>query len=467
MNGNQTSEVFKDTVYRMQGGRPATNQARRDLNRMADAPTHGLPLRKNVAWISAGEGVDLISQWGLLAVLSKLMDVGAVGLFGLAMAVIVPVTQLFDLGLRKAQATDVAREYQFNHYFSLRVVTSSVALLLIILVGSALGVGAYGWTVVFLMALAKVIEGQSDVFHGLFQHHSRMDYIARARMLRGPLGLTLFTLGILVTGDQRVASLGLIVAAFTVLLLNDVRLSRRFLTVDEAEGSQGNLSDTDSHKAIAFVWDTKRMSALVHQVLPLGIVALLASLQMNIPRYSLEYQQGLEALGYFTAISVMYSATARMANAVAHSASASMARGFAAAERRKVVVLYGKLGIMGLLLGAGGVFAVMIMGREILTFLYTEAYADYADVLVLVMVAAAIRHLGSVWQLGIVAARRFRLHLMQYIGNISVTAVASVLLIGPYGVAGAAYVLIVVALFNLAVVTAINAYLLRNLSHGN
>jgi len=161
---------------------------------MVSAPTEGLSLRKNVAWISLGEGVDLISQWGLLAVLSKLMDVGAVGLFGLAMAVIVPVTQLFDLGLRKAQATDVAREYHFNHYFSLRVVTSSVALLLIILVGSALGVSAYGWTVVFLMALAKVIEGQSDVFHGLFQHHSRMDYIARARMLRGPLGLTLFTL---------------------------------------------------------------------------------------------------------------------------------------------------------------------------------------------------------------------------------------------------------------------------------
>lgn len=451
----------------MRCGRPATDPARRDLNRMVSAPTEGLSLRKNVAWISLGEGVDLISQWGLLAVLSKLMDVGAVGLFGLAMAVIVPVTQLFDLGLRKAQATDVAREYHFNHYFSLRVVTSSVALLLIILVGSALGVSAYGWTVVFLMALAKVIEGQSDVFHGLFQHHSRMDYIARARMLRGPLGLTLFTLGILVTGDQRVASLGLIVAAFTVLLLNDVRLARRFLTVDGAEGSQGNLSDTGPHKAIAFVWDTKRMSALVRQVLPLGIVALLASLQMNIPRYSLEHQLGLEALGYFTAVSVLYSATARMANAIAHSASASMARGFAAGDRRSVVLLYAKLGIMGFLLGVGGVLAVMVMGREILTILYTEAYADYTDILVLVMVAAAIRHLGSVWQLAIVAARRFRLHLIQHVGNIAVTAVASLLLIGPYGVAGAAYVLIVVALINLTIVTTINAFLLRNISQGN
>lgn len=451
----------------MRDGCPATDPARRDPNLMANARTGALPLRKNVVWISVGEGVDLISQWGLLAILSKLMDVGAVGLFGLAMAVIVPVTQLFDLGLRKAQATDVAGEYHFNHYFSLRVVTSSVALLLIILIGSALGVGVYGWTVVFLMALAKVIEGQSDVFHGLFQYHGRMDYIARARMLRGPLGLSLFALGILVTGDQRVASLGLIVAAFAVFLLSDVRLARRFLTVAGAEDGRGNLSDTDTHKAIAFVWDMKRMSALIRQVLPLGVVALLASLQMNIPRYSLEHQQGLEALGYFTAVSVLYSATARMANAMAHSASASMARGFAAADRRSVVVLYGKLGVLGLLLGVGGVLAVMIMGREILTVLYTEAYADYADILVLVMIAAAIRHLGSMWQLGIVAARRFRLHLMQYIGNIAVTAVASVLLIGPYGVAGAAYVLIIVALFNLTIVVAINAFLLRNLSHGN
>lgn len=431
---------------------------------MAGTSIKGLSLRTNVAWISVGEGVDLLSQWGLLAVLSKLMDVSAVGLFGLALTVIIPVTQLLDLGLRKAQATDVLGEYRFNEYFSLRVVSNCIALLLIIVIGSALGVGMYGWTVVSLMALAKAIEEQSDVFHGLFQQHSRMDYIARARMMRGPLALVLFTIGLLATGDQRVASLGLVVAAFTILLVNDVRFGKRFLA-GEAEGGETGAGGPGEgpRRVISFVWDTGRMKSLVLQVLPLGIVAMLASLQMNIPRYTLEHFQGLEALGYFTAIAALYSATARLANAVAHSASASMARGFADGNQRAIAVLLAKLGAIGFLLGTGGVVAVMVMGREILTILYTEAYADYVDVLVLVMIAAAIRHLGSVWQLGLVAARRFRLHLMQHIGNIAVTILASLLLIDPYGVVGAAWVIIIAALVNLATVVTVNAFLLRNL----
>jgi len=431
---------------------------------MTSASTKGLPLRKNVAWISVGEGVDLISQWGLLAVLSKFLDVSAVGLYGLAMAVIVPVTQLLDLGLRKAQATDVVGEYQFNEYFSLRVVTNCFALIVIVLIGSALGVDAYGWTVVALMALAKVIEETSDVFHGLFQQHSRMDYIARARMLRGPLALVLFTIGVLATGDQRIASLGLVVAAFAILLLNDLRFGKRFVAAAGGSGDGlGNQTEADGHLAISFVWDSKRMRTLVVQVLPLGLVAMLASLQMNIPRYSLEHLQGLVALGYFTAISALYSATARMANAVAHSASANLARGFADGDRRTVLVLFAKIGALGFLLGAGGVIAVLILGREILTILYTAEYADYANALVLVMVAAGIRHLGSTWQMGLVAARRFRLHLMQHVANIVVAGAASMLLIGPYGVAGAAYVLIVVALVNLIIVLIANALLLRKL----
>lgn len=432
---------------------------------MTSASTKGLPLRKNVAWISVGEGVDLLSQWGLLAVLSKLMDVSAVGLFGLALTIIVPVTQLLDLGLRKAQATDVVGEYRFIEYFSLRVVCSCVALLLIVLIGLALGVGLYGWTVVALMALAKVIEELSDVFHGLFQQHSRMDYIARARMLRGPLALVLFTIGILATGDQRVASLGLVVAALAILLLNDVRFGKRFLA-DGGENGDNQAGQTVGGpcRAIAFVWDTRRMRSLVIQVLPLGLVAMLASLQMNIPRYTLEHLQGLEALGYFTAVAALYSATARMANAVAHSASANLARGFVDGDRKAVLVLFAKIGALSFLLGAGGVIAVLILGREILTVLYTAEYADYANVLVLVMIAAGIRHMGSTWQMGLVAARRFRVHLMQHIGNIAVTVIASMLLIGPYGVAGAAYVLIVVALVNLIIVVAVNVWLLRRLT---
>jgi len=416
--------------------------------------------------MTVGEGIDLLSQWGLLAVLSKLVDVSAVGLFGLAMAVIVPVTQLLELGLRKAQATDVGGEYWFSHYFSLRAVTSGMSLLLIMAIGWILGVGVYGWTVIFLMAIARIVEGQSDVFHGLFQLHSRMDYIARARMLRGPLQLALFSVGIYFTDDLRIGSLGLIVAAMAVLLFNDVRLANRLVNADAfAPDNAGPPATGAADGVIAFVWDQRRMVALTRQVLPLGLVAVLASLQMNIPRYVVEHVEGLEALGYFTAISVLYSAAARMTSAVAHSATANMAHGFAAGDRRAVIQLHAKLGAIGFVLGAAGILVAMVIGPEVLTILYTRDYAGYADLLVLIMVAAAIRHLGSMWQLGVVAARRFRLHLWQHLGNTIVSVAASFLLIGPYGLYGAAYAIIVVAVANLVIVLAINVVLLRNLPH--
>ena len=432
---------------------------------MTETRLAGLSLRKNIAWISMGEGVDLVSQWGLLAVLSKFMDVTAVGLFGLALAVIGPITEFCDLGLRKAQATDVGGEYRFGHYFSLRIVTSSVAFLVIVTIASTLGIGVYGWTVILLMALARAIEGQSDVFHGLFQLNSRMDFIARARMLRGPLGLTLFTAGIYFTGDQRVGSLGLIVAALTVLLLYDRRLGARLLMRPRpGQASAPATAEPGPGDAIAFVWNTRQMASLVRQVFPLGLVAVLGSLQMNIPRYSVELHQGMAALGYFTALTALYSASTRMANAMGHSAAASMAHGFAADARRTVLVLLAKLGILGLLLGAAGIAVVWAMGQEILTLIYAPEYAEYAHILLLLMVAAAFRHLGSMWQIGIIAARQFRVHLVQHVANIAVAAVASVLLIPPYGLLGAAFVLIAVAATNLVFVMAANAIFLRRLS---
>jgi hypothetical protein len=53
------------------------------------------------------------------------------------------------------------------------------------------------------------------------------------------------------------------------------------------------------------------------------------------------------------------------------------------------------------------------LGREVLTLLYTPEYADYADLLLLATTAALFRQVATMWQSGTIAARRFRLHLLQ------------------------------------------------------
>ncbi len=77
--------------------------------------TKGLSLRKNLAWITLGGATDLLCQWGLIAVISRLMNVETVGLYGLAMVVVTPLLAFANLGLREAQATDVRQDHPLGH----------------------------------------------------------------------------------------------------------------------------------------------------------------------------------------------------------------------------------------------------------------------------------------------------------------------------------------------------------------
>ncbi|MCK4869423.1 MAG: hypothetical protein KAT39_15325, partial [Alphaproteobacteria bacterium] len=74
---------------------------------------------------------------------------------------------------------------------------------------------------------------------------------------------------------------------------------------------------------------------------------------------------------------------------------------------------------------------------------------------------------ATMWHFGTIAARRFRLHLLQSVlVVISITA-GSYLLIGPYGLWGAGMTLIAAGMVHLAVVAVIAAIIMRDLSLAN
>ncbi|MEE8308200.1 MAG: lipopolysaccharide biosynthesis protein, partial [Gammaproteobacteria bacterium] len=264
-----------------------------------------LSLRKNFVWMVLGTGIENLSKWGMLAVLAKLTNVEMVGVFGLAMALAAPVLMFFKLGLRQAQATDVQREYLFEDYFRLRSVTNVLACSLIVLLGIVLGYAAEQIAVVALVGLFGAVAAQSDAYYGLFQLHERMDFIARSRIVRGPLALLLLALGVLHTGDLVVGAIGMVAAALLVLLLVDRHNARRFLTRDRgmASQAQGDHPGRDNrHLSVLSIESIRRMVQLALLVLPLGVVGFFMSLQTSIPRLLVEANLGFALLGYFAAI---------------------------------------------------------------------------------------------------------------------------------------------------------------------
>jgi O-antigen/teichoic acid export membrane protein len=97
---------------------------------------------------------------------------------------------------------------------------------------------------------------------------------------------------------------------------------------------------------------------------------------------------------------------------------------------------------MGAVVGVAGVVVAMLVGRPILTILFTADFAAYTNILVLVMVAGVFMYMGSFTGFAMTAARYLTVQVPVNLVVVGVILAGSWALIGPYGLTGAALVLI-------------------------
>jgi O-antigen/teichoic acid export membrane protein len=413
-----------------------------------------LTLRRNFSWTFTGNLVYAASQWGMLVVLAKLGSPEMVGQFTLGLAVTAPVIMFTNLQLRGIQATDAKGDYVFSDYLGLRLIGTGLALLII--AGITLKAG-YRWEtslVILAIALAKAFESISDVFYGLIQQHERMDRIAIALMIKGPLSLLLLGIGVSLTGSVVGGAIGLAIAWGLVLFGWDLRNGRLILNnashhTDAADLLVADVALKKSQNLLYPRWHQKTLRKLVLLALPLGFVMMLISLNTNIPRYFIERYLGERELGIFAAMSYLMVVGQMVVSALAESASPRLAKYYATGNSTAFRTLLLKLVGVGLMLGAAGVFVAVVAGRPILTLLYKPEYAERADLFAWLMVAAGIGYVSSFLGSGITAARYFRVLMPLFALVTGTSAIAALWLIPTEGVRGAAIALVISALIQL------------------
>ena len=104
---------------------------------MTDAPTARTSLTSGFAWSFAGNAINGVSQWAILAMIAKLSSTELLGEYALAVAVAMPVAMLAHLNLRSVLATDVRDDNPFADYLRVRIwvalagflVTTAIGLL--------------------------------------------------------------------------------------------------------------------------------------------------------------------------------------------------------------------------------------------------------------------------------------------------------------------------------------------------
>jgi O-antigen/teichoic acid export membrane protein len=407
--------------------------------------TRPLSLRSNFTWSFLGNGLWAVCQWGTLAAIARLGTPEMVGQFSMGLALTAPVIMFTNLSMRAVQATDARDEYVFGDYLGLRLVTTSLALLIIIVLVLVSEYGAEAAWVVIAVGIAKALESVSDIIHGLLQKYERMDRIAISLMLKGPLSFV--TLGILVwaTGDILCGVLGMAVSWGILLLVYDIRVAQHFAPFRPRLVGQK-------------LWHLTQLS------LPLGIVMMLISLNTNIPRYFIEHYWGERELGYFSAVASVMVAGNMVVTAMGKSATPRLSRYYEDRKPELFGRLLFKLVSIGIALGLGGVAISLLGGRYVLTILYRSDYAEYADVLTWLMGAAGLGYVASFLGYGMTAARHFCAQVPLFGMVTTLTCLACVLLVPSLGLRGAAYALLVGASTSLLGGLLVNVYALRKLA---
>ena len=169
----------------------------------------------------------------------------------------------------------------------------------------------------------------------------------------------------------------------------------------------------------------------------MGVVALLTSLQTNVPRYFVEEQMGKAELGIFCAITALMTVGITMMRALDQSCIPRLAKLHAAGRFREFRWMFLKLIAIYLFLGVAGVWMARLFGRELLTILFQAEYASHTDVFETTMQAVVAAYLVGALSSALMAARCIPAQLPMLVLSL-LTAIGSCLWLVPeYGLWGA------------------------------
>lgn len=378
-------------------------------------------LRSDFIWTFGGNVVSAACQWLIIVMLAKLSSPEVVGQYMLGVAISSPIILFTTLQMRSVQATDFDNHYPFSFYLAFRMVAMAVAIVITAITCFVTGLKDETFVVVLAVCLGQAIEFVSDIYYGKMQKHERLDWIARSLIMRGPLALIAFAVVYSLTHSLIWGVVAMAMGRLTILIFFDARVTK----FDEPAAP---LTDP-----------VKSAVQLLKLTLPLGIVGMLVSLNIQVPRYFIEHFMSNRELGIFAALASWLAAGQLVVSALGQSAFVRIAKAHRDGDTSLFNTVVLKVSMLSLGLGMTMVIGAKIAGARILHLLFRPEYAQYQDLFVLLLAVGGVSWIASCLGYALTAIRCIRPQIVLLFVVVGTTAAFSYLLISRYGMNGAAF----------------------------
>lgn len=381
-------------------------------------------VRYGAIWQAVAQLSVLGAHGGSLVVLARTGSEEAVGQFGLALAIASPIFVGASLNLRHVHSGDADHQYAFGDYFSLRVMMSFIAIVGTILVAPLMGYGTAFMGVLAIAALYKTAEGLQDLMYGNFENRGIMAVIASSSIIRGLLSLVCLYVGFRVAGLEG-AFFGLFLAALFTLVANDLP------NLFSANGRQTN------KWRLLGPSEWRNIPAILIRAGPLGLAALLGSLNISVPRLMIESYLDTRQLGIFIVLAYFAASIAGLLDGMSRATIPPLARLGLDNKACHLVALTIKAAAFGALVGLGAATTFALFGDSLLGTIFGPQYASASSTLVALTIANVPLFAGSFVGAAMLALGMFKERALLLTASTATVIVAGLLAIPLYGLFGA------------------------------
>lgn len=384
-----------------------------------------LSLLNKAKFLLGGNIFFAFSQWLILICISHFSDSKIVGEYTYALALVVPVFMLTNLQLRPLVVANynLKNNFSYENYFSLRFYSIYFAIIFSVILSFFSSSNVL--LTVFLVAIIKALEAISDIIYAYYNAQSKTKLISFSLSLKSLFLIIVFSSVLYFTKSLALSLLSIILIYLIVLLLIDFR----------------NIGFNKSF----FYLNLKETKEIVIIALPLGMSVMLVALQSNIPRFFLEKNYSLEAVGVFSVFYYFVIVGGIVINSVCQFLSPKFSIYFKENDYKKLIGIAIQAWIVAFVLGLMGLMVSFFLGEFFVKIIYGVEYLPYIDILNIVMLAGLFTYLSVVNGYIMTSIGLLKIQFPLFIMLTLFTLISSWILIIPDGLIGAAWVCVLSA----------------------
>ena len=377
----------------------------------------------NIAYTFVGNMIGAFIKWLLLILIVRFTNPEMVGYYTFAIALTSPVMLFANMRLRLRYV--VEDDLYFKDLKKLRLILDVLCTVIIILI-TVIFLRDY-LLITLLISISKVLDLRSDLLYGILQKSEDFKVISLMMIGKNSLIITLFGISIVLTKNLYISIVCQIIAQIVWLLLIENQAQKRI--------NESNYIKSD--KKIIF--------SIFVAGLPLGIVQLLNSYNILIPRYVIEKYLSLEAVGIFASISYLLTIIGIFMNALSQNFIVSVKRDVANNNFEKVKKFVNQNSLLAaLVLGGVSILSTYFFGEFFINLVYGEAYARHSFILVIISISIIFNFLTWMYDTALMALKIYNFQLIVSITTLIVSIIVSFISIINFGLLGAAWAIVII-----------------------